>query len=274
MKRCIVLIVLIATLGGCSKNGAHNVTGAAEMGAPVAEGKVQGNPPAARRTLAYQHTLELEAPEDKVAQVFAAGQAACQAMAGQCTLLRARVRGNSGKEGAMMPHQPASAELAMRALPAAIPTLIAAFGKQVKVTLQSTSAEELAGPLEDGAKKIAMLRDFRDRLEALRVRADNNLDNLIKLNHELAQVQGELEAAAGTQATLEQRVNTELLEVTISSQAQPSFWRPISQSLSEFSGSLAQGTAIAISGAAYLLPWLVLLTFVIWLGRKLWRRRK
>jgi hypothetical protein len=98
----------------------------------------------------------------------------------------------------------------MRALPAAIPGLIAAFG-QAQVILQSTSAEELSGPLEDGAKKLALLRDYREKLEALRPRAANDFDNLIKINHELAQVQGELEEAAGKQASLQQRVDTEPL---------------------------------------------------------------
>jgi len=81
----------------------------------------------------------------------------------------------------------------------------------------------------------------------------------------------------GRQAWLQQRVEKERLLVTITSAQQQAFWRPVGQALREFSGSLPQGTALAISGAAYLLPWLVvlvLLAFVVWVGRKLWRRRK
>jgi hypothetical protein len=269
MHRLLLLVLLLASLGGCSKKSEPQ-----GMAAPVAESKVLDSAPAARRTLAYQHTLALEVPEDKVATVFAAGQAACLALKAQCTLMRAQVRGTARGAEAIGYHETASAELAMRALPAAIPKLVAAFGTQATVTMQSTTAEELAGPLEDGAKKIALLTDYRDKLEALRVRAAVDIDNLIKVNHELAQVQGELEAAAGAQAGLQRRVDTELLEVTITSQSRQTFWRPIAQSLSAFSGSLSQGTASAISGAAYLLPWLVLLTLVVWIGRKLWRRRK
>ena len=270
MNRLIVFALLVASLGGCSKKEGYGMTGPV----PAQAGAAEKSKVPARRTLAYQHTLALEVAEDKVMQVFSAGQAACHALAGQCTVMRAQVRGLSGEGDAMRSRQGASTELTMRAAPAAIPQLIAAFGTQAKVTLQSTTAEELAGPLEDGQKKLALLTDYRDRLEGLRVRAASDIDNLIKLNHELAEVQGELEAAAGKQASLRQRVDTELLDVTISAQSQQAFWRPIGQSLSEFGASLSQGTAIAISGAAYLLPWLVLLSFVAWIARKLWRRRK
>lgn len=92
-----------------------------------------------------------------------------------------------------------------------------------------------------------MLLDYREKLEALRPRTANDFDKLIKINHELAQVQGELEDAASKQASLQQRVDTELLEVTITSEQQRTFWHPIAQSLREFSSSLSQGTAITIS---------------------------
>ena len=72
-----------------------------------------------------------------------------------------------------------------------------ASGTQGDVTHQSTSAEDLAGPLADQVKRLALLRDYRDRLEALRVKAASAIDSLIKVNHALAQVQAELEAAAG-----------------------------------------------------------------------------
>lgn len=272
MHRLFICALLMAALTGCGKKEAPQ-----DMAAPVgamAESKAPDATSAARRTLAYEHTLALEVPEDKVVQVFEAGQAACRALADQCTVMRAQIRGTAGAARPRHAQEPASAELSMRALPAAIPKLIAAFGTQAKVTRQSTSAEELSGPLEDGSKKIALLRDYRDRLEGLRARAATDIDSLIKVNHELAEVQAELEAAAGKQAALQQRVDTELLDVSISAQAQQSFWRPIGQSLTEFGGSLSEGTASAISGAGYLLPWLVLLTFVVWIGRKLWRRRK
>ena len=272
MNRSLTMLLLLGALGGCSQqqgNGRHTPS-VADAGA--AQDRA-GTQPAAKRTLAYRHALTLDVAEDKVAQVFEAGQAACRAMTtAVCTVLNAqRDSGAGGHAGA---RNGASAQLTMRALPAAIPKLIAALGPPANIARQATSAEELAGPLEDQAKKLALLTDYRTKLEALRVQAASNIDSLIKVNHELAQVQGQLEAAAGAQAALQQRVDTELLEVEIASRTHQSFWHPIAQSLGEFGPSLAQGTAFAISGAAWLLPWAVLLGLFGWVARKLWRRRK
>lgn len=276
MNRPLIGILLLGALAGCSRK---EDAGASQhfsepAGADRHRAGQAGATPPARRTLAYSHSLAVDVTEEKVTPTFEAGQAACRAMTVElCTVLNAQLNGpETGQPDRA--HLAASATLTMRALPPAIPKLIAAFATRGEVTRQSTRAEELSGPLEDQAKKLALLKDYRERLEALRGRAANDIDGLIKINHELAQVQGELEAAAGKQAELQQRVDTELLEVTIQSQRHQSFWRPIAQSLGEFSASLSLGTASAISGAAWLLPWSILLGFFAWVGRKLWRRRK
>jgi len=274
MKRLCFAALLLGTLTACSHKeeagNAQHLTAPAS-GANDSTGKAA--PPAARRTLAYRHTLAVDVAEDKVVLVFEAGQAACRAMvAEQCTVLNARVTGPA--TGQAHGRQAATATLTMRAQPPAIPRLRAVFASQGVISRQATSAEELAGPLEDGAKKLALLTDYRARLEALRMRAANDIDSLIKVNRELAEVQAELEAAAGNQVALQQRVDTELLEVTIDAASSQSFWRPIAQSVDEFGASLSQGTALAISGVAWQLPWAVLLGFASWVVRKLWRRRK
>jgi hypothetical protein len=231
MNRTLMAVLLLAAFTGCSHK---EETGTAQQ--PVAA-SAKGAAPAARRTLAYQHHVDVDVPDDKVAQVFEAGQAACRALVTeQCTIMQAQLSGSASD-------QAASASLTIRALPAAIPKLLATFATRGEITRQSTRAEELSGPLEDQAKK-------------------------------LAQVQGELEAATGAQAALQRRVDTELLEVKITSQRHQAFWRPIGQAADQFGTSLSQGTAIAISATAYLIPWILLLSLAIWIGRKLWRRRK
>jgi lauroyl/myristoyl acyltransferase len=44
--------------------------------------------------------------------------------------------------------------------------------------------------------------------------------------------------------------------------------------MSDFGTNLSQGVSIAISGIAYLIPWAFILGLAVWVGRKLWRRRK
>src|SRR5262249_49817224 len=94
------------------------------------------------------------------------------------------------------------------------------------------------------------------------------------LNRELAQVQSDLEAMSGTYAHLMQRVETEILNVSIVAEHNQAFWRPAAVSLSAFGTNLSQGIAIAITSFAYLIPWGVALALSGWVARRLWRRRK
>lgn len=87
-------------------------------------------------------------------------------------------------------------------------------------------------------------------------------------------MQSELESATGKQAALLKRVETEILDVSINAQSEQSFWKPISQALSEFGSNLANGISSAITGVAYVLPWSLVLGVVFWILRRLWRKRK
>jgi len=252
MRRFVIPLLLLLAAAGCSRKAETTSLAEAPRGG-------------ASRYLAYEHSIALDTDERKIAAIFEAGQAACrQDAADLCTILEARI--STGRE--------VSASLKFRAKPSGIPKIIAALGKQAEITNQSTSAEDLAAPIEDAGKKLAMLNDYRARLEALRDRAGTNVDALIKVNRELAQVQGELEAIAGKHAHLMQRVETEILNVAIRSDHNQSFWRPIALALSDFGASLSQGISIAIAGVAVLIPWAFIIGFTVWAWRKLRRRRK
>lgn len=262
MNRLLIACLFLAALVGCSQKSEY---GFAKTVTPAAAAVRDGATNSPRRTLAYKHSIRIDAPQDKVASLHEAAQTACrEAAADGCTVLESRV--STGRS--------ASASLRFRMKPAGIPKLIATLSRQADVTEQSTEAEDLAGPLQDGEKKLAMLTTYRTQLEALRQRAGNDVDKLIKVTHELAQVQADLEAASGEQAYLVQRVETEILEVSISATQNRSFWRPISLAASDFGDSLSQGIATAITGVAYLLPWTFVVGLAAWGVRKLWRRRR
>jgi Domain of unknown function (DUF4349) len=257
MKRALITLLMLIAVSGCSERDASKAWAPTQSGTAT--------PGSANRFLAYQHTIHIDAEEDKVASVYEAGQAACrEAVADLCAVLESRI--TTGRT--------ASASLKFRAKPGAIPKLIAALSKQGQVTNQSTSAEDLAGPIEDSAKKLALLTDYRTRLEGLRGRGSNDVDALIKLNKELSQVQSELEATTGQQAHLVQRVETEILSVLIDSSQNQSLFRPIALALSDFGRNLSQAFSIAITAIAYLIPWALVLVLLVWAGRVLWHRRK
>lgn len=257
MRSLSIALLLMAVIAGCSRN--DDSTSLAK--APSRSASTDG----ASQYLAYQHSIQIDTEERKVAAIYEAGQAACrEASIDLCTVLESRI--NTGRA--------ASASLKFRTKPSGIRKLISALGKQAEITDQSTSAEDLAGPIEDAAKKVEMLNDYRTKLEALRGRASSDVDALIKVNRELAQVQSELEAIVGKHAHLLQRVETEILNVAIRSDHNQSFGRPIALSMSDFGSNLSQGVSVAITGIAYLIPWVLILGLAALVGRKLWRRRK
>ncbi|WAC71138.1 DUF4349 domain-containing protein [Roseateles sp. SL47] len=217
-----------------------------------------------RRTLAYAHTVEIDVPENKLASIQATMLKACQdAAAQQCEVLESQLK--TGEYP--------SAFLKLRARPEGIRILLATVGQQGDITGQSTTAEDLGGPIRDSEKKLSMLKAYRDELEALRKRQLQDADSLIKITRELAEVQNELEDATGVLAVLEKRVDTELLSILIEPRRQKSFWKPISSAASDFGGSLSRGISSTIIGVAFLLPWTLLIGLLVWVGRKLWRRR-
>lgn len=255
MRLALIFLVCV-TLAGCARNEGSTVSASAP------EMKSEEN---AGRYLAYEHAIELDVEEKRVASVHAAAAKACsEAVAEQCVMLESHL--NTGRD--------VSANLRFRAKPAGIKKIIAVLNTHGEVIRQSVTAEDLAAPIGDSAKKLAMLNDYRSRLEALRGNASQNIDALIKVNQELAQVQSNIESLSGERAHLIQRVETEILTVTISSTSGTTFWRPIRNALAAFGGNLAQGISSAIYGAAYIIPWSITLLLLWWGGRKIWSRRK
>jgi hypothetical protein len=248
----LVLVLLVLVSSGCSHKNTH------DAGAP-GPGAASESAASANRHLAYEHTLAIDAEPDKVDPLFESAQAACRAATAEsCAILEAQV--TSGEY--------ASARLKFRTTPKGVRDLIALLFAQGQVASRSTSAEDLAGPIEDSAKKIAMLTDYREKLEALRGRSNSDVDSLIKLARELAQVQSELESLAGSRAALIQRVETELLNVSITSYDSRSFWSPIGSSLADFGDNFSEAIATFITVLPYLIPWALLLFLGFWIWRK------
>lgn len=257
MKYPFLVLVILVALAGCSKSGERPSFVPAQAGSASTS--------RANHYLAYQHSISIDAEENQVAAIFEAGQAACRdAVADSCVVLESQI--TAGRN--------VYASLKFRAKASGIQKLIGALTKQGEISARATSAEDLASPIEDASKKLAMLNDYRSKLEALLGRANSDVDALIKLNRELAQVQSELEAMTGKHAHLMQRVETEILNVSITSINKQSFWRPIIVAIEDFSTSLSQGISIAITSIAYLIPWGIASLFLVWASRKLWRRRK
>jgi hypothetical protein len=258
--------VLCATLlvAGCNRPAAMKMAAAPVAPAAAKEVRDAGN---RRATLATTRHVDMEVAPGAVAPLFASTQAACEAdVASACVVMAATL--DTGDY--------AHASLTLRAAPAGIARLLARLHAGNGLVGESASSEDLAAPIVDTERQIAMAREYRDSLLALRARGGNDIKSLMSINEELARVQSQLESATGERAHLQQRLDTETLTVAIAStggrEAHP--WRSISDALHGFGAHLAEAAGGAITFVAYAIPWVVVLLPLAWGLRWLWRRRR
>lgn len=252
----LTLLVLIHILSACSKPS--------EPGMASVQVKELGAQ-STNRYLAYQHQVGLEVEAERIAPLTKQLQENCAAAQDDhCEILESQL--NTGRFSV--------ASLKFRASPSGVRKFMKELEKLGTIIDQTTSAEDLAGPIADTSKQRELLLDYRQRLEGLRERAKTDIDALIKVNKELAQVQNEIEALNGKFAQLKQRVDTETLTVKITSRDQTSTSGPIKSALLDFGNNLAYACASAITGIAYLLPWSVVLFIFFLILRRVWRWMK
>ncbi|MBY0445806.1 MAG: DUF4349 domain-containing protein, partial [Burkholderiales bacterium] len=230
--------------------------------------RVSANPPVTgkpRHQLAYEHSIELILEEEKIAVAFEHALATCRTTPNDgCTIMESKINSSSTVQ----------ARLKFRVVTSQVQNIIAALNQTGKLLSQSTTAEDLSGPIADTEKKLAMLRDYRGKLELLNKKTDANIEVLMKISQELARVQGEIEELSGRSEQLQERTTTEVIQVALGSTEGSVFWKPIAQSGSNFGRNLAESIAAAISALAYLLPWIVMLIMLFWGLRKMWRFKR
>lgn len=261
VKSSVLALLVLSALQGCSRPYASSDIGYSSAAAKEAVAGAQQ--PARGKYLAYEHSVTVDAAEGEVKPLLDKLVAACHAdVANQCTLLASGVQG--GRES--------SANVRVRIKRPGVDKLVALAAAGGEVASRHTAAEDLEGPIRDNAKRLDMLRSYQQKLQALEAKSSNNVEALVKLSQELASVQSELEAATGAEARLLERVNMDLLNISIQSRTQRGFWSPVKRSLSDFGSNLSEGIASAVTGVAYMIPWALILLVVGALARKLWRK--
>lgn len=221
---------------------------------------------AAQQYLAIEHTVQYDVAADRLAAAHQTALTTCQQLvAERCVVLASSLNTGESTAGAM---------LKFRAKPEGINKLKAALGSQGTATDQSTTAEDLASPIEDATKRLAMLASYRTKLEALSTRSSDDVEALMKVTRELAQVQSEIESLSGEKAHLMQRVDTQILNVGLHVRGTDTLWQPIAQTLAGFGRNLAEATAGAITAVAFALPWGLLALLLVFVVRKLRRRSR
>jgi hypothetical protein len=269
LKQLAVVIVAVATLAGCSNK--QEAMRAASVGAEMEMDMkaIAASAPMERRpdsTLAYEHTVQIETPKELLAARVVAVRDACNAdKQNGCTLLEI-----SNRTIDDVPH----GSVRLRVAPGGVDTLIKLASQDGEVIDSRTHAEDLAQPLADTERQLALLNLHRQRLMEFMARKDIGVEQLITVSRELATVQAQLEEFGSQRANLRRRVDTELVTLSWSAPvtAYQSAQTPIADALRSFGANFREAISQVIVFLAYVLPWLVIIAPGLMLVRWLWRR--
>jgi hypothetical protein len=259
MRQSMLLLLIAALLAACS---AKRMVPAGDV-ANFSEARVDHKRAAG---IAYTHEVDLEVPAGHTRQVFDAVQQACAALPERgCTLLEASIRAGAT----------ASANVRMRVTPDGVNKVLRALDGRGKVVTQSTTGEDLAEPIQDGERKMAMLTAYRDKLQTLAGQRALDPDALIKLHRALAEVQSEIDTATTSQAQLRRRVDTELLAVTMHEPWAAGQAGGIKRAMEDFVGDFLHGVAMLITFVASTIPFAVagIIGYLVWRRVRSARRR-
>jgi hypothetical protein len=298
MRQAFAAMGLVLVLWGCSPDRSSSPSGAVESAtyeaqataaSVVAQDAMSGaadqaaSPEVAPQApteapgfyLAYQYSLGLQLPGNRLAEVMDGHAEACRAAGPNvCQLISANREGD--------PNAYISGGIVLRAQPAWLKTFMGnvetstgAAGGSVRA--RGTQAEDLTRQIVDTQARLTALRTLRDRLQALLASRPGRLSDLLEVERELARVQGELEATMSGLAVLRQRVDMSELTLAYSMADRavtPRTFEPIARAGSEFLAILATSVSVIITLLAAVLPWAVLAGLVWFLGRWLgwWRR--
>jgi hypothetical protein len=261
-------VLTLVLLAACAKvEPAAPMSGPAAAGLAAADGgpaSTQGGAQAAQqasRTLAYEHTVVVELKPQDLSVRTREVQKACESRVELgCTLLDIQI-----DEESAVP----SARITMRLAPGQVDPMIDIAARGGRILSRKTHAEDLAQPMADTERQIALLSMHRDRLSEFLNRKDLEVKQVIELSREISSTQTDIENLTAQKANLRRRVDTERLSLRLSPPggAYESAETPIRNALRSFGSDFATTLSVLIRFFAVILPVLlaVALAWGLWL---------
>jgi hypothetical protein len=265
LRTCAALVAVVCLLAACEKRAAES--GYAGIGRAPAKPEAAASAAGGERQramLAYEHTVEIRLPADRIVPRLRAARAACDTSKfGECVVL------DVGEQGGDFP----SGSLTVRIEPRGVEPMIALAGAGAELGSRSTHAEDLAVVVRDNDLAQARLRKERERLEAFAQRQDLAVADMIALSKQLADTQAQLEAAEQEGAQHRRRIDTQLLTLNFEPPSGESGRGEIGQAVRDFGATLSSGAAFTIRALAFLIPVALLLIVLVWAIRRARLRR-
>lgn len=290
MLRSVCAIAVLLALAGCDRDKSSDTVNAmaympAPASAPAPARMMMANkqePAPEGPKLAYSHDLSIETKTDTVKPRFEQVRDAClSAAVPGCVLLRADIA-EQGYDKGRHPVATLSVRLTHEAVApfeqAVLKLLPGEQASDVAVISRSTSAEDLTAVIQDGARRVAQLSDYRDRLTQLAKRTDAKVEDMIRVEGEISTTQSQIEELTAEQTRLNQRVATELETVQITGRVTVGRGSDFAETWQRAGELLDRTMADALGFLITAVPWviaivaaLILLPIMRVLVRVLWR---
>jgi hypothetical protein len=282
-KKLVLALTLVACLAACKKvDGSHSAatppsseaaatsaSAASDTAAPTsakaANPATDAGPPVVKPDakpiamtapdLAYSYDYAVQAPARDVPHLVREHESEC-ALAGAtvCQVVGANTK-SQGED-----------DVAGRLEIRASPVWIARFRDRIeedvkqlggKISGAETGTEDLSRSLVDTQAAIRSKTELRDRMEDLLKHHKGKLDDLVQLQTQVSDIQGQIDAANSELAVMKTRVQTSRLVIEYSSMSAlgpDSPMHPVAQATHGFARHFAKALAVLIDVASVLLP--------------------
>ena len=280
MRRIGLATTAMLVLTGCGQDGdqaqIHEAVDVELIAPPTMEGAPTGGAASAPATppasipvsvprVAYVYRYGLELPSDRAPILLNQHEQACIAAgAATCQVI--------GSESTRYGRDDLSARLTMRATPTYVARFRGGLAGEAeaaggRVASSTTESEDLTRQLIDSEARQRALTTLRDRLQQLLATRSGSLEELLKVESELARVQGEIDATQSTLAEMRTRVATSRLEIEYHAAGQlapDSAFRPVTNALDGALSAFMATLGALITLLAVLLPIAIIAVPLAW----------
>lgn len=225
-------------------------------------------PDASRRFIAVRHKVEILSREAELPKGWESIISFCASIQCEVTAssLTARTRDFS-----------ASGSIVMRVAAQDFAKLFAQAEKQGHVVQHTTESEDKTSAVVDTEAKLKNLTAYRDSLRAMLAKPSLSVKDLVEIQEKLSEVQSELDSETATRKILANETEKIAVEINFRIERQlkrQSGLTPIWDAIRDSGSNLGESLATLIMVIVAVIPWLVVFVLVIWLLRKLWRKRR
>lgn len=226
--------------------------------------------------LAYTYEYSFVLPAAKLEPLVAAHQKACDA-AGPATCQMISARGSTDKDASSL-----SRTLELRVTPAWLKTWQSRLDADIKkangrIARHSVESEDLSLQIVDTEARLKNKEALRDRLAEIVRSRPGKIADLVEAETQLAQVQGDIDAARSSLNVMKKRVATVHLTLTYESEAvaaSSGTFAPLSDAVNSIVRNMVWAVAWVIHGVAFFFPFVLLGAGAFWLLRRWWKARK